>query len=327
VATLLANGKVLITGGTDGPYSSVALASAELYDPATHSFTATGSMHMARQGHTATRLTNGKVLIAGATDSNSAELYDPDSGTFTTTGNMIGARKEHTATLLASGKVLIAGGFAASSGLTSAELFDAASGAFTATGDLTEARYQHAAAAVGNQQVLLVGGYVPPTDTGNNDGLTSAELYDELTGKFSVTGSMSARRARPTATLLADSSVLVSGGSHGFEGYFASVALELFDPLTGKFVAAGNMSEARACHTATWLSNGLVLFTGGYQGGGAYGKYLGSTDRCSAGTCVSGTALTAEREFHTATLLADGSVLIAGGDAGGKALATAEIYR
>src|SRR5215468_9531126 len=102
-ATLLTNGKVLIVGGS-GPYSSTLpplarvtpLASAELYDPSSGTFSATGGMATSRLDHTATLLPNGKVLIVGGAHdiSNgwypvaSAELYDPSSGTFTATGSM-----------------------------------------------------------------------------------------------------------------------------------------------------------------------------------------------------------------------------------------------
>ena len=94
-ATLLPNGKVLITGGLNG---TSAFSSAELYDPATGSFTLlTGTMATARSAHTATLLPNGKVLITGGWNGtaalSSAELYDPATGTFSATGSMATARE------------------------------------------------------------------------------------------------------------------------------------------------------------------------------------------------------------------------------------------
>src|SRR5215510_1372409 len=107
-ATLLLNGKVLITGG-----SQELPASAELFDPVTNTFTPTGNMTTGRFGNSATLLPDGRVLIAGGYYLgylDSAELYDPATGTFTATGHMVTTQTGHTATLLNNGTVLIAGG-------------------------------------------------------------------------------------------------------------------------------------------------------------------------------------------------------------------------
>ena len=136
-ATLLPNGKVLVTGGYDG---SNAFASAELYDPASGTWAETGSLAVARWRHTATLLPNGKVLVSGGLDNHlnalaSAELYDPASETWTETGSLAIARGTHSATLLQNGMVLVAAGARNYNGspIASAELYDPASGTGTAT--------------------------------------------------------------------------------------------------------------------------------------------------------------------------------------------------
>jgi WD40 repeat protein len=106
---LLKDGTVLVTGGLDS--NNQALASAELFDPTTDTFTpTTGAMETIRSGHTATLLSDGTVLVAGGSGGTTAELYDPTTGTFTGTGSMQIARAGHTATLLKDGTVLVTGG-------------------------------------------------------------------------------------------------------------------------------------------------------------------------------------------------------------------------
>jgi hypothetical protein len=117
-ATLLANGTVLIAGGADAATEGPTTASAEIYSPSTQSFSATGSLTVPRQSHTATLLEDGTVLIAGGVSSgggsalSSAEIYklSGTTGAFTATDNMATARVNHTATLLNNGDVLVAGG-------------------------------------------------------------------------------------------------------------------------------------------------------------------------------------------------------------------------
>jgi hypothetical protein len=260
-AKFLAKGKVL---STDGSGTSGDLATAELYDPVTGTFTATGSMIDQRSEHTATLLANGKVLLACGAAGNVAELYDPATGTFTaTTGELIvGGRWGCTATLLNDGTVLIAGGRDAEDvfdavSLNDAEIFDPATGTFTATGQMTEFRWGHTATLLNNGQVLLAGG-------NNGNSVADAELFDPTTGTFSATSPMSFPRAQHTATLLSDGTVLVAGGFSFFPapgGGFPYV--DIFDPATNTFTPTDPLEIGRYLHTATLLNNDQVLITGG----------------------------------------------------------------
>jgi hypothetical protein len=115
-ATLLGSGRVLVAGGLTSFKTGEATAAAELYDPATGSFSPTGSMATPRLALSATLLADGRILAAGGrgslggTSLASAEIYDPASGTFNPSGAMTTAREDHTATLLTNGAVLFAGG-------------------------------------------------------------------------------------------------------------------------------------------------------------------------------------------------------------------------
>jgi N-acetylneuraminic acid mutarotase len=182
-ATLLLNGQVLVAGGYNN--NSVGIFSrAELYNPATETWTVTGELNTTRMAHKATLLSNGEVLVAGGYGGNvgfsrnlsSAELYNPTTGTWTATGAMNTSRSGHTATLLPNGQVMVAGGYGLLSAELSAELYDPVSGFWTETAALNTARSQHTATLLTNGQVLVAGG------NGVNGPLSSAELYDSGTG-------------------------------------------------------------------------------------------------------------------------------------------------
>ncbi len=146
-----------------------------MYTPATGKWTATGSMTDTREGHTATLLSTGQVLVAGGNDGKgpggytaSAELYTLSTGTWTPTGGMKLTRASATATLLTAGKVLVAGGIDYTSGtLAEAELYNPSTGPWATTGSMRVARAGHLATLLPSGLVLVVGG-----DSG-----TSAELY------------------------------------------------------------------------------------------------------------------------------------------------------
>jgi len=220
------NGMVLIAGGQG---SGGALASAELYNPTTGTFAATGSLNTARLYHTATLLNDGTVLIAGGYDNNghtsaSAELYNSATATFTPTLSLNTARYRHTATLLNSGMVLIAGGEDSNgNALASAELYNPAAGSFAIDGSLNTARILHTATLLNNGTDLMTGGY------GSSAYLTAAELNDPATETFAPTGSLNIGRYLHTASLLNNGMNLVAGGDNS-SGYLASA--ELYETAT-----------------------------------------------------------------------------------------------
>jgi hypothetical protein len=217
-ATLLGDGTVLIAGGISqngsGPVFSV--LPAEIYNPATQTFTIVGSLNVARQTHTATLLANGQVLIASGLD-NTAELYNPVTHIFTNTGSLNTARQNASATLLSSGKVLIAGGLVSgAAGIGTAELYDPVVGTFSFTnGGLSNPRGLHAATALPDGTVLIAGGYNCPPPSCDNPILGSAEIYTPTNSSFVNTGSLMNARYQEMAVLLNDGTVLLAGGFSG----------------------------------------------------------------------------------------------------------------
>jgi len=278
-AVLLNNGNVLHAGGyfCDGSGNCSSLSSAEIFSPATGSFTSAGNMTVARSGQTMTLLGNGTVLIAGgetctsATSCSalsSAEIYDPIAGTFTSTStSMSAARFGASAVALSSGLVLIAGGFDGTNMPASAELYDPTQLVFTGTGpNLNTPRFNATATLLNNGKVLVAGG-----STCNLPGCptNAAEIYDPVANTFATaTGGMIVSRFNHTATLLTNGQVVIAGGFSSCSSSCTSEAsTELFDPVAGIFSSSQPFGNAIAGQTATLTANGDSQFIGGINAG------------------------------------------------------------
>jgi hypothetical protein len=270
-ATLLADGRVLVTGGST--VSSTAAkgyvnnTSAEIYDPVANTWTLTPPMSAARSHHTATLMGDGKVLVVGGENvgylvGSTAEIYDPVANSWAAPRvQPLSPRSQHTATLLPSGLVLIAGGFDIVDGLltplASAELYDPVlhTTAATITGglDFTAAaamafpHYGQSATRLADGRVVIVGGNT-----------TQTEIYDPVAATWTTQGRTAATHSSHGAVLLPDGRVLVAGGTQ-----FALPTAEFFDPAVGTWTAAAAMLVIRSNPTATLLPDGSVMVCGG----------------------------------------------------------------
>jgi len=219
----LVNGNVLVATGVS---HSSALASAELYSPATNTWSSAASLRAARTGAVATLLKSGNVLVAGGwngTPLSSAELYHPATNTWSAAGTMASPRQFATATRLTNGNVLVAGGWNGTY-LSSAEIYHPASNTWSPAGSMAVARDVASASLLASGQVLVAGG-------ANNTGdLSSAELYDPVTNTWSLSDPLATPRATQVAEALPNGTVLVAGGASN--GVYTASA-ELYDPTLG----------------------------------------------------------------------------------------------
>jgi hypothetical protein len=342
--TLLANGEVLIVGGGDNHASATNLA--EIYNPATDTFTPAGSglMPIERTYHIATLLKDGRVLIAGGINRmgkalDSAILFDPKSGKFIPTGSMAEPRYNATAVQLPDGRILISGGASTPAGyaganqekqeeqsLDTAELYDPETGKFSPAGkvervydvtsnkimmraSMTTARREHTATLMTAGPLMgqvMIAGGIGD----NNKPIPSAELYDPATNAFKAVSNMTVARTFQSATALRDGRILIAGGTDASDQALATA--ELYDPATGKFtLTAGPMQHARYRQVAVVLPDGDVLLAGGASNAGVLANAEIFDPR--TGTFRPTGLMKDYRMAAGAVMLHNGTVFIAGG--------------
>ena len=229
----------------------------------------TGSLHVPREFHTATRLADGRVLVVagrvGYTEegkgifTNTCELYDPATGKWRLAASLRGPpRYGHPAALLHDGRVLVAGGVSAVdaaakslSGSDAVEAYDPATDKWTRLASLPTPTQGNSLTVLQDGRVLAAGG----VGAGNN-----AYLYDPVAGKWEATKGMNAPRDRHCSFLLPDGKVLVAAGRS------AGTSTEIFDPATQTWTPGPPTQKKRnqRAQGATRLKDGSILLAGAY---------------------------------------------------------------
>ncbi len=343
-ATALADGRVLITGGTLDA-GGTPMSTAELFDPATQTFSLTGAMYEPRVQASAILLADGRVLVFGGSPTTSdganpgltsTEIYDPTTGKWSSGKPMPETRSSTgtigstwpTAVLLADGRVLIAGGSVNDTPLASALIWDPLTGSTSPTGSMTVARSDASATLLADGRVLIVGGNAAtPASPRRVVALASAELFDPATGRFTATGSLNTEQFGHSATLLPDGRVLIAGGANAIG---SPLSTEVFDPATATF-SVGPMAAASHGTEAALLPAGRVLLEGDSPevfdpALAAPVQPVGPSESPNRAFIKTGNPIQ-DRLAHTATPLLDGRVLIVGGRLpDGTVLSSAEIY-
>jgi large repetitive protein len=260
--TLLLDGRVLVVGGYGGPYqyASSAVATAEIWDPATATFRPTGPMAVPRVGHTATVLPDGRVLIVGGAGPDGArpeaELWDPRTDRFAPAGTLARARSGHAAALLADGRVAVAGGVdpVAGTGVGQVEVWDPATLRFTNAMGLPDSPTSVSLTRLPDGRVLVAGAFIVPYGT-NYSGVVIWDPANPMAPGPSL--QMTRHRDGHAASLLPDGRLILTGGRSPEGEVMDSV--ELWDPADGRFTETTPLPDRAANHSAVLLADGRIL--------------------------------------------------------------------
>lgn len=301
-ATLLADGRVLVSGGSDD--HGRAIGPAEMYNPVTGSWSIVERNLVPRFSHAAALLKDGRTLVVGgvATTSpcqplDSAELYDRSTDRWALTADVpVPTGRGSIAVTLADGRVLVAGGETpCGQPVSSAALFDPTRNTWTRTTSMRAARHFHVALLTTDGHVLVTGG-LPM-------GGPAAEMFDPKTGTWTAVGE-------------SDSRYLIGTTCDGFVRTHAA-AIEL-----ATLIRRGTSDD---CSSVTVLPDRRLLMAGGPSQSRTAREFTELIDVAS-GNELATRSLMMPRAGHTATRLANGTVLVAGGHDGTARLAATEIY-
>ena len=274
-----------------------------------------GKLSEARASHTATRLNDGKILIAGGMERNGvffndADIFDPKTNNFAQAKNKMSIKRvSHTATLLLDGKVLLVGGWSNRDvPEMSAEIYDPKTEKFTPIRNANRRRSGHTATLLANGKVLITGGF------DGKENLSEAEIFDSQNNSFTLIGKMRNARAVHTATKLADGRILLAGGETNRGQILASA--EIFDPKTNNFSLTKAMNVVRYKHDSILLKDNRVLVFGGSDHRDWNGQHKSAEifdPRTNEFTPAGEMNFARFKVEGTAVLLKDGKVFIGGG--------------
>lgn len=308
-ATRLANGQVIAAGGLDRKsFGFPAIHRAELYDPATQRWTATGSMHAARWSLDAITLTDGRALFAGGSAAftpapalATAEVYDPTTGMFTLTKNTLSVgRQGFGISLLLGGQVLLAGGNTAGnnlggSGTTAVDIYDPTTNEFHAAASMHEGRALHAQVTLGDGRVVVIGG-----------AQASSEVYDPAKNSWTLlAGKLPTTLKDTKAFELPDGQIFIAGGQSTVDGVTTDATWYL-DPNTGQLTPGPNMAGYNYSPAGTQIGvsdySAFDLFPADHKWHGRFLFFAGGEHDPAVGPDIEYTSAsiydTVRRKFH-----------------------------
>lgn len=302
---VLANGKVLVFGGDDGRIlPTVYYQSAELYDPATGTWSYTGSMNVAREWFTSHLLNNGNVLaIGGQNDpssnddfvNKSCEVYNVATGSWSLVSSMLTSTIDMSSVKLNNGNILVAGG----AGNIKTQIYNPETDVWTYTGDMKQIHGSFIGMALLDDGKILA--------TGGNDAPRDAEIYDPATGEWTLlTSHTFTNHSEHTITRLKTGSFLIVGT--GFANTEDQFSAELYDPNTKTFSKTGTLLDNVGAARTVLLDNGNVLLYCLGLGGKAIQIY-----NPSSGSWSSTNPFFFSANHSTVNMLHNGKVLLVGG--------------